>query len=130
MEDWVTARANCSLLKMFLRLQVGIRKDVEIRNGLRRPGDYYAFDVVEANDAITVSWQGNAVRKAVRFIRGQHDITVVDEDGQESRAIITLDTNRACLLVVDGIPMDESHFRQKTLERLLFTDWPSTMASI
>jgi hypothetical protein len=128
MEDWVTARANCSVLKMFLRLQVGVRKDVEIRNGLRRSGDYYAFDIVESDDQLTVSCQKDTVQKSVRFIRGPLEITVVDEDGKQSHATVMLDSNRACLLVVDGTPMDESHFRQRALERLLFTDWPSTRA--
>jgi hypothetical protein len=125
MEDWVTARANCTVLKMFARLQTGVRKDVEIRNGLRRSGDYYVFDVVESDDQFTVSWQGKGARKSVRFTRGPSEITVVDEDGNESHATIMLDTNRACLLVVGGVAMDESHFRQRALEQLLFTDWPS-----
>jgi hypothetical protein len=126
MEDWVTAHANCTVLKMFARLQIGIRKDVEIRNGLRRPGDYYVFEVVESDGQLTVSWQGKGVQKSVRVTRGPSEITVIDEDGNESRATITLDTNRVCLLVVDGVTMDESHFRQRALERLLFTDWPSS----
>ena len=122
MEDWVTARANCSMVKMFARLQIGIRKDVEIRNGLRRSGDYYVFDVAESDAETTVSWQGKDVKKSVRFTREPNEIIVVDEEGNESRATITLDTSRACLLVVGGVTMDESHFRQRALERLLFRD--------
>ena len=95
--DWVTAQSKCSAVAMFERLQMGIRDDVNRRNGLlaRRDGWKYEF-LSESADVFEVTrvTEGATARvsAAVRFERAGRRILVQGEDVDvDFTAVVALD---------------------------------------
>jgi hypothetical protein len=53
--DWVSAAATCNAESMFQRLQLGVRKDIERRNGLVGRTDHRQFELIEDEHGFEVT---------------------------------------------------------------------------
>ena len=121
--DWVTARSECSLLKIFETLCLQLGQDVETRNLKRGERPFYKFDTARIPTAITVFLDTPMVTgEAVRFSLTEHDITVTDSLGEVMfRAVPTLSGNDGgCRVKVNDQELELWQIRRMALEDLFF----------
>ena len=128
--DWVSAQAACTPAAMFERLRVGVKQDVETRNGLVGLDDEARFEFSEDSEAFDVTrLEGSrfgkpAIAALVRFERAGRRINVHGEDVDvDFTAILTLDPAGQCRFVVGEALYTEWEIRRMALE-LLFFDEP------
>jgi hypothetical protein len=128
--DWVSAQAACMPAAMFERLRVGVKQDVETRNGLVGLDDEARFEFSEDSEAFDVTrLEGSrfgkpAIAALVRFERAGRRINVHGEDVDvDFTAILTLDPAGQCRFVVGEALYTEWEIRRMALE-LLFFDEP------
>ena len=118
--DWVTARHDCSLGLMFMRLHKGAEKDVAIRNQLRN-GEPHKWVVEMREKNFIVYRESNLGFKAIEFDLTETNIVIRDHEGQgRFVATITLNDLGECMLLVDGKQFYEWQVRKRALETLLF----------
>ena len=115
---------------MFERLRVGVKQDVETRNGLVGLDDEARFEFSEDSEAFDVTrLEGSrfgkpAIAALVRFERAGRRINVHGEDVDvDFTAILTLDPAGQCRFVVGEALYTEWEIRRMALE-LLFFDEP------
>ena len=109
-------------MKVFLRLQVGVKNDVEIRNKQRREGDTYVFQTQDYADSFAVWREGNRLTpKTVRFELKGEEIHVRGDNGNPDFVVtLTVDFLGDCRLVVGVQELAEWHVRKMALEDLFF----------
>jgi hypothetical protein len=120
--DWVRARADCSLHKVFERLVSGVKDDVASRQELARELDQgIHFAVTEDHERrllVTRNLRGTV--STVEFILGPSEI-VVEEDGlQTLTATAGLNEKGECTLQVEGTEWEPWQVRRMALEGLFF----------
>ena len=119
--DWVTARNECSLGTMFLRLRHGAEKDVEVRNGLREEDEPSKWAVKSDGEHFIVYRESRLGYRAVEFSRRQATIDINSDELKVSfSATLTLTDLGECKLVVNGEELYEWQLRKRVLEKLFF----------
>lgn len=123
--DWVTARAECSLVVTFEKLKLQLRDDVDKREAILRAGPEanYGFKLVLDRKGAAVVMEGNQIHDSVLFRLTDKAIEVVDNAGKTRFAATpTLDDEGQCKLSVNGQELELWQFRKKALEALFFND--------
>jgi len=119
--DWVTARSNCSLPKVFATLRRQIEADVKTRNSLRPDLAVYEFSMVESGNDFTVLLAAGEGRWSVVFSLHDHSILARDSRG-EALLEITLNFNQQgeCRLRAKEQEWEYWQIRRMALEDLMF----------
>ena len=125
--DWVTARAHCSLFRMFKELEFGAREDVKIANSLCTAGDPYEFTVTDNSSGTmfavfrqTKRTTSPAPQKSVDFHLEDKTILVKHAFTEDISATLTLDNDGHCKLRMKDQELEQWQFRRMALEGLLF----------
>jgi hypothetical protein len=130
--DWVTARFQRSILRMFARFKEGLVRDVEQRNKLsEKEQDTRRFRIEEHDESVLVLCDGvNVQPRQVSFQMSQATI-VVTGSSSSINAVLTLDVKGNCVFVVDDRIIVDWELRKRALEQLFFrdllqesSDWP------
>lgn len=121
--DWVSDRAKCNAIDMFLALKADAERDVKSRNAISPADAQYAFRVksfAEGRFTVTLDW--NQGPTTVEFLLDGQEIRI--RDGGETVdaivATVTLNNDKECRLVVKGEELERWQVRRMALERLLF----------
>ncbi len=118
---WVSARAACSLGRVFDQIKLDVEEDVKARMALRSAPPYYVFEVSSTTDRLTVSLSGNKIdRKSVRFELYEKSIISEDMNGVKTEATLTLNDLGECRLKVNNQEWEFWRFRRTALEGLFF----------
>lgn len=127
--DWVTAQSKCSAASMFVRLQAGVKEDVQRRNGLIGRDDGWKFEVLEDSGEFEVSrvvGSGFTVSKVaalVKFERAGPRIHVHGDDVDvDFTAVVALDALGLCRFVVGEVMYSDWEIRRMALEQLFFEE--------
>jgi hypothetical protein len=118
--DWVRARSECSLPKIFERLFAGAQSDVDARNGVaRETREGLSFEASRDGNRILVTRGGSEKIRLVKFTLAANSI---DIEGEGSELIATPGLNPAgnCTLMVNGAELELWQVRRTALERLFF----------
>lgn len=120
--DWVRARADCSLHKVFERLVAGVKEDVVARQELAQDNDHGVNFAITTDEErhLLVSRSVRGTVSTVEFILGPSEI-VVEEDGLQTLAATAgLNENGECTMVVEGSQWEPWQVRRMALEGLFF----------
>lgn len=124
--DWVRARANCSLLRVFNELRLGAEEDVKTVNSTPRPTVYpHSSFAVRSNTMgdYFVVFQAENSNARIEFNCEVDHITVRNKD-KEFSISLTLDHEGRCKLRVDdGEELEQWQVRRMMLENLFFKSW-------
>lgn len=119
--DWVTARAECSLYKMFKELRNGVKQDVAKRNELRQEGERVRFEMgAESGKGFSVFREGPTGTEAMDFFFENTEIRVADPNNVLFRMTVTVSNDGRCKFVVDGKELEQWQVRKMALEKLFF----------
>ncbi|MFY9790418.1 MAG: hypothetical protein WAJ99_04500 [Candidatus Sulfotelmatobacter sp.] len=132
---WVIARNTCSVDRIFEKLRLDVKSDVEMRQKLRDPlpppenGFHYGFSFSSNGSKFSASLKGRSLNHAIIFALTENYIIVSDENDKELfKASVTLSNDGQCRLVVGAVELEGWQFRKKALEKLFFStaqapDW-------
>ena len=119
--DWVTARAQCSLYKMFTELRNGIKDDIEQRNALRQEQERLCFEIgAQSANRFSVFRTSNKGTVPVDFSFENDEIIVADAGKEMFRLKVTLNNEGRCKFVLGGEEFEQWQVRRMALERLFF----------
>jgi hypothetical protein len=125
--DWVTARHQCSVAKMFEALHLEAKANVETMNRLapERPWNF-----VDAGGGFSVSRRTEFGQRGVRFtVNDQSAVVVTGHNAPVNfTASITLNDDGECRFLVDGQELDRWQVLRRALEPLLFSPDPFSRA--
>jgi hypothetical protein len=121
--DWVNARAECSLVAAFIRLEKSIKDDTAAAN--QRFKDRRKFGVtIQDSNSFSVYEEVQPPRH-ITFKLSESQISVVKRcDGREDiqfSATLTINKDKQCRFLVEGEELEEWQFRKKALEPLFFS---------
>lgn len=122
--DWVNARAECSLVAAFIRLEKSIKDDTAAAN--QHFKDHRKFGVVTLQDGNSFSvYEDVQPPRHISFKLSESRISVVRRcDGGENiqfSATLTINKDKQCRFLVAGEELEEWQFRKKALEPLFFS---------
>jgi hypothetical protein len=124
--NWVAARAECSVARVFERLRAGVRDDVGAVHQL--PGRNQEFAIDEEQDRLFSVIQERGHSRIVRFWREEDGVRVQAVEAREQdwytlrgSPVLAAEADR-CLLRVDDQLCEEWQFRRLALERFFFPD--------
>lgn len=119
--DWVTARHDCSAVRMFQLLRVSVAKNVEVRNAQLKAIDFELKEYSAVHFA-AYCLRTSAEPNAVDFCLKDETITVRHGyRSQECVLTVTLDDRGECLFRVDNQELLEPwQVLKRALEPLLF----------
>lgn len=128
--DWVAAQAKCNTAAFFERLKQGLANDVQRRNALSESESGVTFEYyeeengqVEVSRAVPSRFGQSEVTAVVRFLRHGRRIEVVGEDIDVAlHAVLSLDPEGHCRVVVGEALYSEWEFRRMALEQLFFPE--------
>ncbi len=122
--EWVKERAKCSTLEMFKRLELGALADVDVINSLRSPDDHIKFSVTRQGDRFSVLRESDIQNKnaSVDFALNHGIIDISDGDTVHFSALVTLNNDGECRLLVNGEGLEQWQVRRKALENLFFSE--------
>jgi len=119
--DWVTARSQCSLPKVFYTLRSQMEEDVKKRNSLRPGNSPYEFKITEDIDNFRVLLSSETVSDSVTFLLGEHSILIRDgKQDQIFELTVTFGDDGKCKLYVDAEEREFWQIRRMALEGLMF----------
>lgn len=119
--NWVQARAECSLVKVFELLKMQIEEDVKERNAQIPNTYFFGFSTVAQRNMISVILEGYGIQsKAVRFIRQEHAIQVEKDDEPLFSATLTLNNKGECRVKINSKEYELWEMRKMALEEMLF----------
>jgi len=121
--DWVNARADCSLLPVFRKLELDCGDDVAAMNKRSEANGSQARFLSQSNDAKTQFWVFGNIDSSllVKFVLFADRIEVATPS-QTFAISLTLDNDGKCKLRVnDGEVLDQWQLRKLVLEDLFFT---------
>jgi hypothetical protein len=119
--DWVAARAECSIERVFQQIRMGVESDIERMNKLRPANADYGFKIVLSEGKIAVVRQGYISPRSVTFTRARNGISIVNDEGKVTmEATLTLSDDGECRLKINGREREFWQFRRKALEDLFF----------
>lgn len=119
--DWVTERANCSTLKVFRSLELGVKADVDKRNAVRKNGEP-KWNIASSPERFSGfreglgEWSPHVIEFALEGDR----IAVYSDSADIFGARITINNKGQCRLRVNDQELEEWQFRKKALEDLFF----------
>jgi hypothetical protein len=125
--DWLTARSECTALKMFIHLQDDVEKDLAIAKSVFSDNREKKFTLKKDADRFSVYEEAIPPRR-ISFILGgtNTEISVEDEKGKKKfTATLTLNKDKKCMFVVNGEELESWQLRRKALESLFFSPRPS-----
>lgn len=128
--DWVAAQSKCSAAAFYERLKAGLALDVERRNALTEANpdvtfEYYDDDEghVEVTRNVASRFGQSKVTAIVRFVREGRHIEVAGEDIDVLiHAVVSLDPEGHCRVVIGEVMYSEWEFRRMALEQLFFPE--------
>lgn len=124
--DWVVARNECSIEKVFHRLRLDVQTDVETRQSLRERGEFgfdQSFAFTSSGNKFSASMRTRTHGRSVIFAFRKNHIVVLDDiDRELMSATVTLTDDKGCRLVVGEEVLDEWQFRKRALESLFFDE--------
>ena len=118
--DWVTARANCSLTKVFKELEIGVRGDIDIRNHLNDGAQFEVVNVPPHEFTIIRKTEGRLPRSVVTFSIAGDGINFTGEGCSAFRATLILNSRGQCRLNVEDQELTQWQVRMRALETLFF----------
>jgi hypothetical protein len=119
--DWVTARSQCSLPKVFYTLRTQVEQDVKQRNSLRPETAPYEFKVTEDIDNFRVLLESESVSDSVTFSLNEHSIIVSDGNRNQILELTVIFGNDGkCKLYADAEEREFWQVRRTALEGLMF----------
>jgi len=119
--DWVTQRAACSVMDMFLSVKSGALSDVEKRNVISKATDKrHFFGFKDHGSGFSVYTEAVAVPVILEFRTSGSAISVSRNGNVIHTATITFTHECECKLVVNGEELYPWQFRKKVLELLFF----------
>jgi hypothetical protein len=119
--DWVKARSECSLAKVFQTLRLQVEADVATRKALRTEGVPFTFGTAANGHTFSVFVDGNQLYRTVKFGLTDKAICVYGDDDRllfEGR--VTLSDDGECRLRVGEKELELWQFRRDALEELFF----------
>jgi hypothetical protein len=124
--NWVKARSECSIARVFTSLFQGIEDDIKEMNPLRKevfsgyPTSPFDVHVSESGDYFVVYREDN-IHNQVKFKRNDDHIIVKHSQG-ETTITLTLDDAGKCKLRLDGRDqaLEQWQVRRRFLEPLFF----------
>ncbi len=119
--DWVKVRSECTPAKVFQRLKLEVKADVDSRNATRPLGVMWAFNTTPAEDSITVFLSGARSPGSVIFEQTELGISV--RDGSDKiifEATLTLNNYGECRLRINDGEYEMWQVRKMALEDLFF----------
>ncbi len=118
--DWVKARAECSLDRIFQLVCLGLETDVKRRNEQLSPNLTPFSSAYEDRD-FAVFRRTQTTHKLHRFSRTENGIKVTDTAGKPIlQATLTLCDDGLCRLKIGDVECEFWQFRRRALESLLF----------
>jgi hypothetical protein len=127
MQDWVKARAECSLAKVFQQIRLGVEGDVKSRNAQRPSIPSYVFETAIDDDAVVVIVKSTSDSGSLRFPQSvifrltDTSISVRDKNDKPMfEATLTLNDEGECRLKVGELELEFWQFRRRALEDLFF----------
>src|SRR5215510_6487756 len=124
MEDfnWINARSECSLAKVFELLKAEVGEDVNSRNALLPEGTANKFSTVTVGNVLTVMLVGlGAQPLSVKFTKRDHSIECRDADDKLIfDATPGLDHNGNCMIRIGNSYYELWQVRRLALEQLFF----------
>ena len=121
--DWVAAREECSLNKVFATLKAQIQQDVESRNKSLYGNHEFKFDLSDNGNsfAVHITSDRPTSGKAVTFKLTDKAIQVIDTDGKiKFETTLTINVDRECRLKVGNEEHESWYVRKLALEDLFF----------
>jgi hypothetical protein len=119
--DWVSARVECSLVKIFEKLKLQIKDDIASRNATRSPNMQYHFSIVDSNkDFFTLVVEGNQIHESIAFNLGEDKISVLGRNGTILEGGVTLCNDGECRVEINGQEYDLWQVRKMALEEFFF----------
>lgn len=119
--NWVTARAGCSVVKMFVRLRLEVERDLQAALAVSRENPR-KFGLIEEANKFTVYEETIPVRSVSFALNADGTaIVVTNEKGlRQLSATVSLNDHKECVFVVDGAEMENWQLRRKALELFFF----------
>jgi hypothetical protein len=118
--DWVSARAECSLKRMFAQLSLDVQSDVLIREEFSKKNlDGRTFVFQDAARGFLVNRRFQHQDTYITFLLNGDSIEI-SGDGVNFKATLTLNGEGACRFSVAGQELESWQFRRMALEALFF----------
>jgi hypothetical protein len=122
--NWVQARSECSLIKVFELLKAQVKQDIDDRNALRNLSDArFKFQGVDDNGQMFMVYIDvhGAQGKTVIFALTTGALEVRDKNHKPTiTASVTLNNDGECRLKVAGEELELWQVRKMALESLFF----------
>ena len=115
--DWVTARSECSLHKMFKELKIGVTEDVNRRNAARKEGERVRFQVLPMPGGFSAFREDSKGGTSIDFTLSNNLITVTDGESMNFTVSITLNNEGRCKFLVAGKELEQWQVRRMALEQ-------------
>ena len=122
--DWVKARRECSIAKVFESLHLAAKASVDAMETTANGKTWNNFQFSAFADSFSVVWDNGFEKRGVRFHLERRTRIVADPfrvpNATPMRADLTLNDDGECRLVVDGAELQEWQFLKRALEPLFF----------
>lgn len=124
--DWVKARHECSIGKIFQTLRLQVVEDATRRNECLLPGERarYFFDIADGANGFVVFVSMHGTNHAVEFaLTKDGTIQVGRRDNLLFTAVPTVSNDGKCRLKVGNDELELWQVRKKALEDLFFRSY-------
>jgi hypothetical protein len=122
--DWVNARADCSLVAAFIRLEGNATKDADIATKLFK--ERRKFKVIPRDGNSFSVYEEVQPQRHVTFKLSETQISIVKRHGGgedvQFSVTLTIDKNKECRFLIEGDELEEWQVRKKALEPLFFLE--------
>jgi len=122
--DWVNARAECSLVAAFIRLEKSAEKDTDAANQLFK--ESRKFGVISHDGSSFSVYEDVKPQRHITFKLGESQISIVRRHGAgedlQFSATLTINKNRECLFLIDSEELEEWQLLKRALEPLFFLE--------
>jgi hypothetical protein len=121
--NWVEARSECSIVRVFKALELGVKEDVDAINARIKKGVLMRFSIVHSGNGNRFS----VIREvnydpagSVDFHLSEDEIKIARDNVLKIQAVLTLTNTGKCKLKADGEELEPWQLRRKALEDLFF----------
>jgi hypothetical protein len=121
--DWVRERAECSATKVFERLRLDVKSDVDAIKAVRPTGEPFGFKFLSAANDFVVIREGHRILQRISFTLSNKAIVISDTSGNSLFEVeLTLNKDGECRPKIAGQEKEFWQVRQMALEKLFFPD--------